>query len=77
MLSNESIDRELERYRKHLLDAVDRMQLQISGARGWADIARQQMEDLIFLVDEVPDDRRAEVEYLIDRFEALVKSGAN
>jgi hypothetical protein len=35
------------------------------------------MEDLICLAEEAPDDRRAEIEYLIDRFDALQKRMLN
>ncbi len=35
------------------------------------------MEDLICLAEEAPDDLRAEIEYLIDRFDALQKRMLN
>lgn len=75
MLSRETIDRHLELYRDNAASIA--MLIEAGRPPGLDVIVRDHMEDLIHLAEEVPNDRRAEVDYLIDRYEAMLKSVRN
>lgn len=71
MLTREAIDRELAKHRDRLLNCG--ALLECGNPPGLDVIVRMHMEDAAFLALEVADDRRPEVEYLIDRYGALLK----
>jgi len=71
VLTGEAIDRELAKHRERLMNCA--ALVEIGSPEGLGVIVRSHMEDAGFLALEVPDDRRGEVEYLIERYEALLK----
>lgn len=75
-MKRETIDQELERYRSHALHFAGLLAAGLRFPELVGDV-RAYMEDLICLAEEAPDDRRAEIEYLIDRFDALQKRMLN
>ena len=71
MLTDAAVDRELATYRRRLMECAS---LYAAGRRETlAALARVDMEDMIFLAEEVPDHRRAECEYLVERYESLLQ----
>jgi hypothetical protein len=75
-VKREAIDQDLDRYRRHALHFAE---LLAAGLRfpELVGNVRAYMEDLICLMEEAPDDRRAEIEYLIDRFDELQRRLVN
>jgi hypothetical protein len=75
-VKREAVDQDLDRYRRHALHFAG---LLAAGLRfpELVGNVRDLMEDLICLMEEAPEDRRAEIEYLIDRFDELQKRMLN
>ena len=69
MFDDAQTEAELVSYRQKLLALVDRY---AAGARSLVAVEAQQCSDaLICLLEEAPLGRREEIDYLIDRYEAL------
>lgn len=76
VLRRQTIDEELTKYRGRALHFAEVL---ACGLR-FPDLVwtlRHYMEDHICLADEAPDDRQDEINYLIDRFDALQRQMAN
>ena len=75
MLKREVIDRHLELFRENaaslavLMEGGALLDLEV--------IIRDHMEDLIRLAGEVPPDRRAEVDFLVNHYKMLLRSLTN
>ena len=55
-------------------------ELLVTGGRSSSEVflrARAELDALVCLLDELPETRRSDVEYLIERYEALVRSTSN
>lgn len=75
-MSPHAIDRELERYRAIALEVAELLAAGVQPSELPGRV-RTCMDDLICLIEEVPGARRAEIEYLIDRFDDLQKRTLN
>lgn len=74
--SKERIDDEIESYRALLLHWAE-VAAQGDWPVGFYQMVRDRTDALICLLDEVPESRRWEIEYVVDRFEALQRSILN
>lgn len=77
MLSAEAVEQCLEEGRDALVLLAE---LLAGGKRSSGEVfvrARAELDALVCLLDETPEARRDEVEYLIERYEALVRSTSN
>lgn len=75
-MKSEDIDRELEMYRAKALHFAGLLEVGLRFPELTGQV-RDYMEDLICLAEEAPENRREEIEYLIDRFNALLKQMLN
>jgi hypothetical protein len=75
-LKPEDVDRELKIYRAKALHFAGLLEVGLRFPELTGQV-RHYMEDLICLAEEAPEDRRPEIEYLIDRFDALQKQMLN
>ena len=72
----EDLDRKLEGYRAKALHFAGLLELGLRFPELTGQV-RHYMEDLICLAEEAPEDRRSEIEYLIDRLDALQQQMLN
>ena len=68
-MTSAEVDREIARYQTALMDLLSRFEIGERGGVGRE--ATTLSDELICLLEEAPESRRVEVDYLIDRFEAL------
>lgn len=75
-LKSEDVDRELEIYRAKALHFAGLLEMGLRFPELTGQV-RHFMEDLICLAEEAPEERRSEIDYLIDRFGAIQKQMLN
>lgn len=73
-MKSEDVDRELEIYRAKALHFAGLLEMGLRFPELTGQV-RHFMEDLICL--EAPEERRSEIDYLIDRFDAIQKQMLN
>lgn len=72
----ELVDEEIESYRALLLHWAE-IAAQGEWPLGFFQMVRNRTDALICLLEEAPENRRWEIEYMVDRFEALQRSILN
>jgi hypothetical protein len=67
-----TVDSEIEQYRNFLLDWTELVAAGVAPG-GLLEIVRDHLEAVICLAEEAPEARQAECQYLVERYEALMR----